>query len=155
MIKYTDTLVAFREVPNKITLSINISNCPNHCIGCHSPELRSNIGTELTDNELDRLISKNDGINCVCFMGEGCDLKRLSQLIKRVKEIHGIDTALYTGSDEFDETIFNGTLDYLKIGHYDAKYGALDKKTTNQRMYRLTNNDREDITYLFWKNTTI
>lgn len=155
MLKYTDTLVAFREVPNKITLAINVSNCPNHCIGCHSPELRSNIGTELTDNELDRLISKNDGINCVCFMGEGRDLERLSQLIKRVKEIHGIDTALYTGSDEFDETIFNGALDYLKIGHYDAKYGALDKKTTNQRMYRLTNNDREDITYLFWKNTTV
>ena len=28
MIKYVDTLVSFSEVPNEITLCINISNCP-------------------------------------------------------------------------------------------------------------------------------
>ena len=151
MLKYTDTQVVFREVPDKIALAINISHCPNHCIGCHSPELRSNIGTELTDDELDRLIKENDGINCVCFMGEGRDIERLSHLIERVKKHHKIDTALYTGSDDFDETIFGDNLDYLKIGHYDEKYGSLDMETTNQRMYRLVNGVREDITSLFWR----
>lgn len=151
MLKYTDSQIVFREVPDKVALAINISNCPNHCIGCHSPELRKNIGMELTDEELDRLITENDGINCVCFMGEGRDINRLSALISAVKDKYHIDTALYTGSDEFDESVFDGKLDYLKVGHYDDKFGPLDKQTTNQRMYKLTDGEREDITHLFWR----
>lgn len=151
MIKYTDTRIVFREVPDRIALGINISNCPNHCIGCHSPWLRNDTGTELTDEELDRLIKENESVNCVCFMGEGRDLNRLSAIISTVKDKYGIETALYTGSDEFDESIFGGKLDYLKIGHYDDKFGPLDKQTTNQRMYKLTNGEREDITNLFWR----
>jgi anaerobic ribonucleoside-triphosphate reductase activating protein len=106
MLKYTDYKVVFREIPDMVTLAINISNCPNNCSGCHSPYLRKDIGTELTEEELDRLIKENDGINCVCFMGEGRGIERLTHLIERVKKYHGIDTALYTGSDDFDETIF-------------------------------------------------
>jgi len=151
MLKYTDSLVTFREVPDKIALAINISNCPNHCVGCHSPELRSNIGKELTDEELEKLIVENAGINCVCFMGEGRDINRLSQLISFVKDKYNLLTALYTGSDEFDESVFNGKLDYLKVGHYDEVYGPLDKNTTNQRMYRLLDGKRLDITSLFWR----
>ena len=155
MLKYTDSEVVFREIPDRITLAINISSCPNHCIGCHSPELRCDIGTELTDDELIRLIEDNGGINCVCFMGEGRDTKRLSELVKMVKEKQPyLETGLYTGSDEFDESIFEGKLDYLKIGHYDDKYGPLDKETTNQRMYKLKNGVREDITSLFWRRLT-
>lgn len=150
MLKYTDYEIVFREIPDRVTLAINISNCPNNCPGCHSPYLRKDIGTELTDNELDKLISENDGINCVCFMGEGRDIECLSHLIERLKKHHNIDTALYTGSDDFDETIFGDNLDYLKIGHYDEKYGSLDMKTTNQRMYKISDGNREDITYLFW-----
>ena len=156
MVKFTDTMVCFREIPNKVTLAINISNCPNHCIGCHSPELRGNIGTELTNDELFRLLEENSDINCVCFMGEGRDIPRLSEIFKLIKETYPLlEIGLYTGSDEFDETVFGGSLDYLKIGHYDSKYGALDKETTNQRMYKITDEGRKDITYLFWKNTTV
>ena len=156
MLKYTDYEVVFREIPDKVTLAINISNCPNHCIGCHSPELRKNIGVELTNDELFRILKENDGINCICFMGEGRDIERLTEILKLLKETYpSMETGLYTGSDEFDETVFEGNLDYLKIGHYDDEYGSLDKKTTNQRMYRLKDGNREDITHRFWKNTVI
>ena len=152
MLKYTEYEVGFREIPNKVTLLINISNCPNHCVGCHSPELRTNIGTELTNDEFLRILKENDGVNCVCFMGEGRDLPRLIEVIKLSKETQpSLETALYTGSDEFDETVFEGKLNYLKIGHYDDKYGPLDKSTTNQRLYRLVDGRRDDITELFWK----
>ena len=152
MLKYTGTLICFREIPDKVTLAINISNCPNHCIGCHSPYLRNDIGTELTDYELFNLVDSNDGINCICFMGEGRDIPRLVEIMALLKlEYPKIETALYTGSDEFDETIFNGTLDYLKIGHYDDKYGPLDKETTNQRLYHIVDGKRVDITSLFWR----
>lgn len=153
MVKYAEYSVVFREIPDKVTLAIDISNCPNHCIGCHSPELRGNIGVELTEGELDRIIGENKGVNCVCFMGEGIDIDGISKLVSHVKCKHSLLTGLYTGKDEFDESIFNGKLDYLKVGHYDEKYGPLDKETTNQRMYKLVNGVREDITSLFWKNT--
>ena len=42
MIKYLETLVAFAEIPDEITLCINITNCPCNCNGCHSSYL-SNI----------------------------------------------------------------------------------------------------------------
>ena len=48
MIKYTDTQIVFSEIPDEITLAINISNCQNNCPGCHSPYLKQNIGKELT-----------------------------------------------------------------------------------------------------------
>ena len=59
MIKYTDTQVTFREIPDEVTLCINISGCPNHCEGCHSLYLANDIGTELTFNELLKLIVLN------------------------------------------------------------------------------------------------
>ena len=39
MLKYVDTKVVFAEVPDEVTLAINISNCPCHCDGCHSEYL--------------------------------------------------------------------------------------------------------------------
>ena len=62
MIKYLNTMVTFAEIPVEVTLSINITNCQNKCPGCHSPELRENIGTELTKDELNNLINKNKGV---------------------------------------------------------------------------------------------
>ena len=56
MIKYTDTEVVFREFPDEITLAINISNCPIHCKGCHSPELWDDIGEKLTYTKLELLV---------------------------------------------------------------------------------------------------
>ena len=39
MLKYLNCQVTFAEVPDEISLCINITNCPNRCPGCHSPEL--------------------------------------------------------------------------------------------------------------------
>ena len=36
MLKYVNTGVVFQEIPDEVTLAINISNCPCHCPGCHS-----------------------------------------------------------------------------------------------------------------------
>ena len=44
MLKYVNTEITFSEVPDEITLCINISNCPCHCKGCHSPYLAEDIG---------------------------------------------------------------------------------------------------------------
>ena len=61
-LKYVDTLVSFSEIPDEISLCINISNCPNNCKGCHSPWLKEDSGTPLTYMELKRLIKDNKNI---------------------------------------------------------------------------------------------
>ena len=52
MLKYVDTKVTFAEVPNEISLCINISNCPCKCPNCHSSYLAEDIGTALSEDQL-------------------------------------------------------------------------------------------------------
>ena len=37
MLKYSNYEITFAEVPDEISLCINLTNCPHKCIGCHSP----------------------------------------------------------------------------------------------------------------------
>ena len=67
--KYLDYAITFSEFPDEITLCLNITNCKFMCPGCHSPELWKDIGIELTQSELGRLIDENRGISCIGFMG--------------------------------------------------------------------------------------
>ena len=64
MIKYKpDTVsVVFNEIPDEVTLAIEITNCPGMCEGCHSPWLREDIGEELTPEKLSELIDANKGV---------------------------------------------------------------------------------------------
>ena len=146
MIKYVKSMVTFEEIPTEVTLSLSISNCQNRCSGCHSPELRCNIGTELTNEVLDELINKNNGISCVLLLGEGNDRSRLIDIAKRVRNEHKLAVALYSGRDNVEEDVWNA-FDYVKIGRYVASLGPLNKVTTNQRLYK----SGKDITNLFWK----
>ena len=148
MLKYTTAQVTFREIPDEVTLCINISNCPIHCPDCHSKELWEDVGTELTDEELKRLIEANKGITCVCFMGYGNDLYGVMKLASLIRGTYcdTIKTALYSGGN----TLY-ACFDYVKIGPYMKEFGGLDKKTTNQRLFRCCGLNWEDITYKFWK----
>ena len=163
MIKYkTDTVqVVFEEIPDEVTLAIEITNCPGHCVGCHSPWLRDDIGDELTPDKLFELIDANKGITCVCFMGEGKDPEALKYLALsiRTRSDYPYKTALYSGRNEVEED-YDTYFDYIKVGPYIPKYGPLNKETTNQRLYKIeerfgTDFDvetiRHDITYKFWK----
>ena len=85
MLKYSNYEITFAEIPDEITLCINLTNCPHKCAGCHSPWLREDTGTPLTYGELIKLIKQNTGISCVCFMGgdkEPGEVVRLSKLIR-------------------------------------------------------------------------
>lgn len=166
MIKYKpDTVqVVFNEIPDYVSLAIEITNCPGMCEGCHSPWLREDIGEELTVEKLNELIDQNRGVNCVCFMGEGKDpeaLKRLAYTVKLRSDYPRV-TALYSGRVEV-EPEYDDYFDYIKVGPYIEEYGPLNKETTNQRLYMvarrfdtntLTGDDKKeriDITYKFWR----
>lgn len=152
--KFTEYEVVLREIPDEITLAINISNCPYHCEGCHSPHLWKNIGIKLTAPLLYQMIQRNKGITCVAFMGGPFEEVQLWSLW-----IHDmfpeLKTAWYTGGSVFP--IIENTLDYIKLGRYIAEMGPLSSPTTNQRLYKiepLINGFKGivDITPRLWKN---
>lgn len=162
MIKYypESVQVVFEEIPDMVSLAIEITNCPGHCVGCHSPWLREDIGDELTLDKLYELIEANKGINCVVFMGEGKDPEALKALAAGVHNVYPhLSTALYSGRDEVEEE-YDWYFNYIKVGPYIPEKKALNFNTTNQRLYKIErktiNGDekpkRVDITYKFWKH---
>ena len=159
MVKYYNAMVVFEEIPNEITLAINITNCPCHCKGCHSKFLWEDTGTELTLDELNRLIDKNDGITTVCFMGGDAAPEAIDALAEYTHEIRKLKVGWYSGMDDYYKNINFDWFDYIKLGHYDEKAGPLNKPTTNQKLFKLSHKnledgikriDFEDITHLFW-----
>lgn len=157
-LKYLGYSIVFQEVPDEVTLVINISGCPHKCIGCHSKYLWEYKGRYIS-NDLDKLLEKyNDLITCVCFMGGDQNQDELTNLLIKIKR-YKLKTALYTGVDTIN--VLNvkvlDNLDYCKIGHYDSTYGGLNNPNTNQQMLKrnLETNKWEDITYRFWKGLKI
>lgn len=158
MLKYSNYEITFAEIPDEISLCINITNCPHMCVDCHSPWLREDNGTPLTYAELIKLIKQNIGISCVCFMGgdkEPWEVARLAKLIR--EDFPKLKTAWYSGGTEVLNTdCFN----YIKVGPYIEKFGPLNCKTTNQILYEVvtfkTDTDQWEqlmnITHKFWKN---
>lgn len=156
MLKYTDTEVTFAEVPDEITLCINISNCPCNCKGCHSAYLAEDIGYWLTHAQLDSNIAANKGITCICFMGGDAEPSEVNSWAEYIREHYPfLKVAWYSGRQELSEAIDLMNFDYFKIGPYKEKYGPLSSKTTNQRFYQvLHTNEVElvDITNRFWRD---
>lgn len=151
--KYLDTMIGFQEFPDEISLLINITGCCWHCPGCHSPELRENVGTTLTQSELSRLIESNNGITCVGFMGGDSNPSLINTFAAyTVLNYKGLKVGWYSGSTEIPKYIDTDWFDYIKIGPYIKELGGLDSPTTNQKMYHYTGTKIEDITYKFQKH---
>lgn len=136
--KYVETMVVFREVPDEVTLAINISNCPVKCPGCHSSYLAQDIGEELDKESLAVLVKKNPGISCVSFMGGDAEPTKVGELAAEVKRLDpSLKTCWYSGRDLEHAKGNLEILDYVKVGPYIDEYGPLDSPTTNQRFYKI------------------
>lgn len=156
MLKYVDVMETFLEVPDEITLAIDISNCPHKCHGCHSAYLQKDIGEELTATALSHLIEQHKGITCIAFLGGDGDLYSLLCLIRYIKTHYSIKICWYTGYDELESNQFPTEsilllLDYLKIGSYKEECGPLASSTTNQSFWKQENGIWSNITYKFQK----
>ncbi len=149
MLKYTDTKVVFAEIPDEITLAINISGCPCACEGCHSSYLAGDVGEVLDVAVLRKLIERNNHISCLSFMGGDGDPAEVSRLASEVKMVAPeLRIGWYSGRDELSEAVDLTHFDYVKVGSYQEKFGPLTSPTTNQRLYRVEpSNDLTDITF--------
>lgn len=163
MLKYTTAQVTFSEVPDEISLTIELSNCPYHCPECHSKHLWDDIGTELTLEELIKLLDANKGCTCVCFMGGDNDLDELTRLCGYILSCSDYPRRIcwYTGSDKIPDHAITSYLSYIKIGPYKSEFGPLNNPNTNQTFYTRGNlmkkmdanpNMWYDTTDKFWKN---
>lgn len=155
MLKYLNTQVTFAEVPDEITLCINITGCKNGCKNCHSSYLAQDIGTELTFNEVRKLIKKNSGISCIALMGGDAEPDKINTLASFIINHYGsIKVAWYSGRQELNNNIDLCNFDYIKLGPYKEEFGPLNSRTTNQRFYKVNGKELIDITNKFWKHET-
>lgn len=154
MLKYVNTGVVFQEIPDEMTLAINISNCPCHCPGCHSSYLWQDIGEPLTPLVLEGFIQKyQEDITCICFMGGDAEPSEVNKLAHYLHSKHPVyKVAWYSGRDKISNEVDKNNFDYIKVGPYIEHLGCLKDKTTNQRLYKhVIGEDFTDITSSFWK----
>ncbi|WP_024989507.1 anaerobic ribonucleoside-triphosphate reductase activating protein [Segatella albensis] len=154
MLKYVNTGIVFQEIPDEMTLSINISNCPCHCPGCHSSYLWQDIGEPLTPMVLEQFIQKyEDEITCICFMGGDAEPKAVNDLAVYLHREHPqYKVGWYSGRTHVSTSICKSNFDYIKVGPYIKHLGCLKDMTTNQRLYKRVSGDEfSDITSRFWR----
>lgn len=156
MLKYVDSKVTFTEIPDEITLCINISNCPCHCEECHSSYLAEDIGESLNLEALTNLIDNNNGISCVCIMGGDANPSEVDDIAQDIKEYYPeLKVAWYSGRQELSKEIELENFNYIKLGPYIKDKGPLNCRTTNQVMFEIDVIQgkvfKKDITAKFWR----
>ena len=154
MLKYVNTGIVFSEIPDEVTLSINISRCPCHCPGCHSQYLWEDIGVPLTPDELDRLVGLyGEEITCVALMGGDAEPHTVSALAAYLRSAYPrLKVAWYSGRSILPKAIDKPLFHYIKLGPFIQHLGPLNQPTTNQRLYQQTApGEFTDITSRFWR----
>ncbi len=136
MLKYVPgmTSVVMEEIPDRVTLAVDISNCRGQCVGCHSPFLKEDIGEPLTEDVISGLVRANFGVDCFLLLGEGRDPEALLRLAGHIRSL-GLAPALYSGRSEVEDAVWSA-FDYVKVGPYIPECGPLNNPATNQRLYR-------------------
>ena len=157
MLKYVNTAVVFQEIPDEVTLAINISKCPCQCPGCHSKYLWEDIGMPLDTDAIDDFVLQyGTDITCIAFMGGDADPVGVNLLAQYIHEYHPqFHVAWYSGRPVISSLVNKQDSDFIKIGPYIKHLGGLKSPTTNQRLYRMRQDlTFEDITYRFWRERT-
>ncbi|MBQ7259682.1 MAG: 4Fe-4S cluster-binding domain-containing protein [Paludibacteraceae bacterium] len=86
MLKVASFDIVFQEIPGEVTLALNLSGCPCHCPGCHSPHLWEDIGEELNAELLSGLLDRYGSmITCVAFMGGDQAPEEVAQWAEYIK----------------------------------------------------------------------
>lgn len=152
MLRYVNYDIVFQEIPNEITLAINISNCPNRCTGCHSSYLMEDTGEVLNEQMLVGLLEKYaNAITCFCFMGgdgSPCEIEQFCAFLKQQTQGQ-IKTGWYSGKSTLPQGCSLQHFDYIKLGPYIERLGGLNSPTTNQRFYHIRNGVMTDRTDRF------
>ena len=152
MLKYYNFDIVFQEIPDEVTLAVNITGCPCHCPGCHSPHLWEDIGEPPEEAALRAMLPTYSGeVTCICLMGGDADTQAVERLCTFIRKDLGLHSAWWSGRADLPEGLDLARFDYVKTGPYIESLGGLKNPKTNQRLYRVAEGALEDITYRFWK----
>jgi len=154
MLKYVNSGIVFQEIPDEVTLSVNISNCPCRCPGCHSQYLWGDTGHPLTDDVIDSFVQEyGNDITCIALMGGDAEPESVNLIAQYIHTHYPqLKVAWYSGRTRIVSVINKQDFDYIKIGPYIKHLGSLKEKTTNQRLYKkVSDRDFVDITWRFWR----
>ena len=148
MLKYVDTDIVFQEIPDEVTLAVNLSGCPCRCPGCHSTHLWADIGSPLTPDTIDSLLDQcNHNVSCVSLMGGDAAPAEVDALFGSIRRRHPrLHTAWWSGRSLPSPLVDLHNLDYLKLGPYLAHLGPLKNPRSNQHLYRVVHGVLTDIT---------
>ena len=140
MLKYVNTGIVFQEIPNEVTLAINISNCPCHCPGCHSHYLWEDIGLPLNADAIDAFADQyGKDITCISFMGGDSDPKGVNQLAQYIHEEHPeFKVAWYSGKTIISPMVNKQDFDYIKIGPFIKHLGHFGQ---GHQLFSVEDND--------------
>ena len=149
MLKFYNYDIVCQEIPDEVTLALNITGCPNRCEGCHSPWLRENVGEVLCGpaadgsgedfSGLDTVVGNYAScVTCVCFMGGDNSPEEVELCAIRVRKLWPkLKTGWYSGKDCLPAGVDRKNFNYVKLGPYIAACGGLRSPNTNQRLYRI------------------
>ncbi len=102
---------------------------------------------------------KTDGqdITCIAFMGGDADPKGVNLLAQYIHEEYPmLKVAWYSGRLRIPHDVTKSDYDYIKIGPYICHLGPLSVPSTNQRLYKQTDDGEFiDITSRFWRKQDI
>lgn len=82
-------------------------------------------------------------------MGGDASRSEIEELAEFVHAEFGLKSAWYSGCEVLPHSI--NSFDYIKLGDYREALGGLNSRTTNQRMYRVSQGELLDITERFWR----
>ena len=152
MLKYYNSDIVFQEIPDEVTLAVNLTGCPCRCPGCHSPQLWEDIGEPLDEAVLTAMYDEYAGeVTCIALMGGDADPAAVERLCAFIKGDMELKSAWYSGRAALPAGIDLQHFDYIKTGPYVAARGGLKSPDTNQRLYRIEDGRLEDITFRFWR----
>ena len=158
MLRYVDTDVVFQEIPDEVTLAVNLSGCPCRCPGCHSKHLWNDDGKDLTEEAVDRLLGEQRReVTCLSLMGGDAQPQEVDRLAAWLRQRHPkLHIAWWSGRTLLSSRVSLANFDYIKLGPYLRHLGPLKNPHTNQRLYRRKmDGDFEDITYRFWRQRDV
>ena len=130
MLRYVNCGIVFQEIPDEVTLSINISNCPCHCPGCHSSYLWDDTGEKFNKDTIDAFMKRyGEDITCVCMMGGDSDPTEVQTLADYIHSAYPlIKAGWYSGKQNIPQHIDKKSFDYIKLGPYIEHLGGLKEK---------------------------
>lgn len=100
----------------------------------------------IEDLEVIYNVLEKNNCNTVLLQGHDSNPEYINFLASCIKDLYDVKVAWFSDNTKIDSKIQKHVFDYIKIGSYNKQRGDLKYRTTNQRLFKIKNNNIKDIT---------